>query len=126
MRTSERVVMPLLTAVVIVIAVGLGIQNYELKAGHKRVTVQDQSKQAYLNQLYDKSIPMAKRHKIWQEMKKDFPVLTVMGLQSALRDRGYYKGKIDGKCGKATRKAWDKAICDQFAATAFRPAYYRE
>jgi hypothetical protein len=34
-------------------------------------------------------------------------------LQQELKDAGYYAGKIDGKIGNETLKAWDRYTCDK-------------
>ena len=53
-------------------------------------------------------------------------IITVVELQTQLTNMGYYNGDIDGKCYGKTRRAWDRAINDQFAMPYFNPETYKE
>lgn len=55
------------------------------------------------------------------------PIPTIIEIQALLAEKGYYKGKIDGKLApnwreSQTQAAWDKAICDQYARKYFTGA----
>ena len=42
--------------------------------------------------------------------------------QTWLKKKGYYKGPIDGKAGRLTQEAWDRAYCDQCAVEDMKVA----
>jgi peptidoglycan hydrolase-like protein with peptidoglycan-binding domain len=49
----------------------------------------------------------------WHKMTPPASIPTTWELQQTLKDAGYYQGRIDGRIGPETLKAWDKAICQQ-------------
>jgi len=60
------------------------------------------------------------REQIRQEVQRSSFLPSPMQIQEELVKRGY-KIKADGKIGNETLKAWDRAICNQYAEKEFEP-----